>query len=107
MFNGIVKDTDDFVEAIELVSWHWSLSGLKTAACLFYDCVTCDTSLYSWHHECIFVKYVCILFFTFLFKLIYFELQIDRESQLQAHLVLWMEHGGTLGSKRTWIIGTI
>jgi hypothetical protein len=78
IFNSIVKDIDDVVEAIELVSWHWSLCGLKTAACLFYDCV--DTSLYSWHHECTFENYVCIFFFTFLFKLICFELQIENRN---------------------------
>jgi hypothetical protein len=37
IFNNKVKDFDEIVEEIKLVSWHWALSRLKIASCLFYE----------------------------------------------------------------------
>ena len=37
MFNNGVVDLDDLVENIKVLWWHWSLSKLKIASCLYYE----------------------------------------------------------------------
>jgi hypothetical protein len=37
IFNNSIKEVDDLVEKIKALSWHWSLSRLKIASCLYYE----------------------------------------------------------------------
>jgi hypothetical protein len=37
IFNGILKDPLELVEAIKVLSWKWSVDCLKINLCLFYE----------------------------------------------------------------------
>jgi hypothetical protein len=46
IFNNIVKEVDEMVEQIKVVSWNWSINRLNIASCLFYE--------WCWNpHDCL------------------------------------------------------
>ena len=37
IFNNLIKEPDEIVEDIKVLSWSWVLSRLKNPPCLFYE----------------------------------------------------------------------